>query len=84
MGLDAPLRDVYNPINDFDLRSLAFACHARVTAGVLEEEEQLVTFETQPAEAGALSRAKACGRHYPSLSIFRYRDAGGGLLRGRA
>src|SRR5918995_1823657 len=36
--MDAPGRDVYNPVSFVDLRSMAFACQARVTAGALKKK----------------------------------------------
>src|ERR671911_1037911 len=36
--MDAPGRDVYNPVSFVDLRSMAFACQARVTAGDLKKK----------------------------------------------
>jgi hypothetical protein len=79
--IDESIRDVYNPVSFVDLRSRAFACHERVTAGGLEEDQQTSTFETQTVEAGALSPAAAAGGTCSGLSVFRYRDASGCLLR---
>ena len=79
--IDESFRDVYNTVSFVDLRLRAFACHDRVTAGGLEEDQQTSTFETQPVEAGALSPATAAGGTCSGLSVFRYRDASGCLLR---
>jgi LCP family protein required for cell wall assembly len=35
--IDESIRDVYNPVSFVDLRSRAFACHERVTAGALKK-----------------------------------------------
>jgi hypothetical protein len=80
--IDESIRDVYNPVSFVGFRSRAIACHERVTAGGLEEDEKPSTFETQPVLAGAVSSAAAAGGLCSGLSVFRYRDANGSLFQG--
>ena len=81
-GMDAPFRDVYNPVSIVNVYLMTIARLTRVVVGGLADDGQPISCGTLPGEACALSQETArCGND-PCRSLFRYRDAGRGLFPG--